>query len=165
MMSAHEIDITNRPARFGSPRTLIRLSSILVVLLMIGHMSAYPWMSKDTTSPVQLGDLMRSVEFSFMGARSTYWNLYFGWGLLVALNLVATAFILWVLSDLADRAPRPIAIVTGVIAGMCLVGAYLSLRYFYLPAFLLYVLVGVLLLTATRQLTSPVRNRFSDGGD
>jgi hypothetical protein len=90
-----------------SPVVLIRLSSILVVLLMVGHTSAYPWTSSHGLQDTRLVDLMKSVEFGFLGERSTYWSLYFGWGLLVSVLLLTLAMILWFLSDLARLAPRP----------------------------------------------------------
>jgi hypothetical protein len=92
-----------------SPVVLIRLSSILVVLLMVGHTSAYPWTSIHGLQETRLVDLMKSVEFEFLGERSTYWSLYFGWGLLISVLLLTLAIILWLLSDLARLAPRRLA--------------------------------------------------------
>ena len=36
--------------------------------------------------------------FDFAGQASTYWHLYFGWGLLVALLLLTQSLTLWVLA-------------------------------------------------------------------
>lgn len=80
-----------------SPTILIRVGSVLMVGLMIGHLSAYPWTSMKALQDTQLTTLMKSVPFEFMGERSTYWNLYFGWGVLVAVLLLALASILWIL--------------------------------------------------------------------
>ena len=87
-----------------SPVVLIRLSSILVVLLMVGHASAYPWTSIHGLQETRLVDLMKSVEIEFMGERSTYRSLYFGWGLLISVLLLTLEIILWLLSDLARLA-------------------------------------------------------------
>ena len=86
--------------RWRSPVVLIRLSSILFVGLMIGHMSAYPWTSTHVLQETKLVELMNDIPFEFMGERSTYWNLYFGWGLLIGVLLFTLAIILWLLSDL-----------------------------------------------------------------
>src|SRR5258708_5433582 len=136
----------------SSPVALIRLSSILFVGLMIGHLSAYPWASNHGLQESQLVDLMKSVDFVFAGERSTYWNLYFGWGVLVAVLLLTVAIILWLLSDLAHLAPRRLGVITGIISAICLVGAYLSFRFFFMPPFLLYLGICVILLTAAVQL-------------
>ena len=135
-----------------SPVVLIRLSSILVVLLMVGHTSAYPWTSTHGLQETQLVDSMRSLEFEFLGERSSYWSLYFGWGLLISVLLLTLAIILWLLSDLARLAPRRLSVITGIISASCLVGAYLSFRFFYLPPFLVFSAICVILLTAAMQL-------------
>src|SRR5262252_2839257 len=154
-MEAFSMSENNNKRLLGfvvSPVVLIRLSSILVVLLMVGHTSAYPWTSTFGLQETRLVDLMKSVEFEFLGERSTYWSLYFGWGLLISVLLLTLAIILWLLSDLARLAPRRISVITGIISASCLVGAYLSFRFFYLPPFLLYLVIGVILPTATVQL-------------
>ncbi len=94
-----------------SPVVLIRLSSILVVLLMAGHTSAYPWTSTHGPQETQLVDSMKSVEFEFLS---------------------------------------------------CLVGAYLSFRFFYIPPFLFFSVICVILLTAAVQLLRQ-QTMFTDG--
>src|SRR5262249_26394622 len=124
-----------------SPVVLIRLSSILVVVLTAGHLSSYPWTSTHGLQEPQPVHSRKSVEFEFVGQRSTYWSLYFGWGLLIGVLLLTLAIILWFLSDLARFAPRRLSVITGIISASCLVGAYLSFRFFYLPPFLIYLVI------------------------
>src|SRR5260370_26763567 len=121
-----------------SPVVLIRLSSILVVLLMAGHTSAYPWISTHGLQETQLVDSMKSLQFEFFGERSSYWSPYFGWGLVIRVLLLTLAIILWLLADLARLAPRRLGVITGIISASCLVGAYLSFRFFYIPPFLFF---------------------------
>jgi hypothetical protein len=145
----------NNKRRLGflvSPVVLIRLSSILVVLLMVGHTSAYPWASTHRLEETHLVDSMKSLEFEFLGERSSYWSLYFGWGLLISVLLLTLAIILWLLSDLARLAPRRLSVISGIISASCLLGAYLSFRFFYLPPFLFFSAICVILLIAAMQL-------------
>jgi hypothetical protein len=140
-----------------SPVVLLRVSSILLVLLMFGHMSAYPW-STHGLQETQLVDSMKTLQFEFMGEHSSYWSLYFGWGLWMGVSLTTLAIILWLLADLARLAPRRVGVITGVISASCLIGAYLSLRFFYIPPFLFYSVICVFLLTvAVQLLTREVR--------
>ena len=144
---------SGRLSRFvASPAVLIRASSILVVLLMAGHLSAYPWAANHGLRETLLIDSMKSVDFDFLGARSTYWNLYFGWGILVGILLLTLSITLWLLSDLVRLAPRRLGVITGIISASCLVGAYLSYRYFYVPPFLFYLAIWIMLLTASTRL-------------
>ena len=92
------------------------------------------------------------VPFVFMGERSTYWNLYFGWGILVGVLLLALAGILWILSDVTTLRPRSSGAISAVISTTSLVGAYLSFHFFYIPPFVLYSIICTTLLAATLQL-------------
>jgi hypothetical protein len=142
-----------RPLGFlASPVVLIRTSSVLFVLLMFGHTAAYPWNSTRVPQETQLGDSMKSVEFVFLGEHSTYWNLYFGWGIWMAVSLLTLAIILWLLSDLSHVAPRNVGVISGVISATSVIGAYLSFRFFYIPPIIFYSVICVLLAAAAVQL-------------
>ena len=138
--------------RWQSPVVLIRLSSILFVGLMIGHMSAYPWTSAHDPRETKLIELMMDIPFEFAGERSTYWSLYFGWGLLVGVLLLELAVILWISSNLAEIGSRGVGAICVVVSATSLVGAYLSFRFFYIPPFLFYSVICVILATAAVQL-------------
>ena len=88
----------------------------------------------------------------FMGERSTYWNLYFGWGILVGVLLFTLAGILWILSEVTTLRPRSTGAISAVISTTSLVGAYLSFRFFYIPPFVLFSIICTTLLAATVQL-------------
>jgi len=136
-----------------SPQLLIRTASILLVALTLGHMSAYPWSSARVAEQVRLSGTMRSVPFGFMGQTTTYWNLYFGWGMLVGILLLALAIVVWLLAELIPHAPRIVAKLCAVIAGTSLIGAYLSWRFFFLPPCLLFLAIAISLSIATLILT------------
>ena len=138
--------------RWRSPVVLIRLSSILFVGLMLGHMSAYPWTSTHVLQETELVELMKDIPFEFMGERSTYWNLYFGWGLLISVLLLTLAIILWLLSDLAHIGSRNVGAISGIVSATSLVAAYLSFRFFYIPPFLFFSVICVILAPAAVQL-------------
>ena len=89
------------------------------------------------------------------GQHSTYWNLYFGWGVLVAVLLLALASILWILPDLATLRPRSAGAISAIVAIASLFGAYLSFRFFYMPPFLLFSIICATLTGATTQLLRP----------
>jgi hypothetical protein len=134
------------------PVVIIRVSSILVVLLMVGHMSAYPWTSTHGLQDRELVASMKSIDFVFLGERSTYWSLYYGWGVLVGVLLLSLAIVLWLLSDLSRLAPRRVGAITGALATTCFVGTYISFYYFYLPPTIMFAVISFLLLTTTMQL-------------
>lgn len=132
---------------------LIRFSSILFFLTMLGHAWGYPWRAT-TQDPreAELVQSMRDTAFVFLGEHSTYWNLYFGWGLWVAVSLLAGAGVLWVLSDLARVGSRSVAAIAGVFGATSFLFAALSIRFFFKPPFLTLLLAGIMLLIAAVQL-------------
>lgn len=140
------------PDFFSSPVALIRVSSILIVLETAGHMTGYPWTSSHVLEETQLVHSMKAVDFLFFGERSSYWNLYSGWGLFIAVLLLTLAINLWFLSNLARLAPREIGVITGMISTSLLACAYFSFRFFYLPSSLLLSATFVILLAATVRL-------------
>ena len=138
----------------SSPVALIRVSSILVVFETAGHMTGYPWTSRHVPEETQLVHSMKAADFLFFGERSSYWNLYSGWGLFIAVLLLTLAITLWFLSNLARLAARQVGVITGMISMALLACTYLSFRYFYLPSSLLLSATFVILLAATARLLS-----------
>jgi hypothetical protein len=153
-----------------SPVVLMRISSILFVLTMLGHAAAYPWTS--TTQDQRETKLVESMmdtpyvfysntPYAFFGERTTYWGLYFGWGLLVPVLLLALAVILWILSGLAQLGPRSIGSICAVLSAASVVGASISFRFFFTPPFLTYSTICILLMTAAVQLLR-LQTMFAD---
>jgi len=138
--------------QWRTPILLIRISSILFVGLMVGHVSAYPWTSTHVAQQTTLVESMQSTPFEFLGARSTYWNLYFGWGVLVGTLLLTLAAVLWLLAGVARVSPRRVGAIAGVVSASSLLGAYLSLRFFYVPPAVFYAVICAVLATAAVQL-------------
>lgn len=135
-----------------SPVVLVRVCSILFVGLMIGHMSAHPWASSVVPREAQLVGLMKTTDFVFAGEHQTYWGLYYGWGVLVGVLLAMTAIILWLVSDLAHLVPRRVALITGAVSLVSLIGCCISFRFFYIPPAAFFAVVCIVSLAATVQL-------------
>ncbi len=152
-MSENKSNNKSIPGSLFSPVVLIRLSSILFFLTMLGHAWGYPWRAT-TKDPreAELVQSMRDTTFEFLGAHSTYWNLYFGWGLWVAVSLLAGAGVLWILSDLARVRSRSVGAITAVFCATSFLFAALSLRFFFIPASLALLAAGIVLLIAAAQL-------------
>jgi len=106
---------------------------------------------------------MKLVDFVFAGERQTYWGLYFGWGLLVAVLLLSTALTLWLMSGLVRVAPREVGFITGGISATSLAGCFISLQYFYAPPTAFFAVLFVLLLAPTIQLIRGEHQKPRDG--
>jgi len=141
---------------FGSPVALMRLSAILFVGLTAGHLSAYPFARENAPLEKQLVGSMKHVRFEFLGEYTTYWNLYFGWGIFIAVLLLTLAFVLWFLADIAPLTPRRIGVITGLLSAASFACAYLSYRFFFIPPFLLLLIIGLIMLKTAIQLLRKV---------
>jgi hypothetical protein len=159
------------PGFLGSPVVLMRISSILFFLTMLGHAAAYPWTStsqdqRETKLIESMIDtpyvFFSNTPYVFFGERTTYWGLYFGWGLLVPVLLLALAVMLWILSGLAHLGPRSIGTICAVLSTASLVAASISVRFFFTPPFLTYSMICILLMTAAVQLLRQ-QTMFADG--
>ena len=159
---------------WGSPVVLMRLSAILFFVTMLGHSMAYPWTST-TQDPreTMLVEAMKDTPYVFFshtpyrvfGEHTTYWGLYFGWGLLLPVLLLALAVVIWILSDLAQLGSRSVGAICGIVSAASVVGAYISLRFFFTPPFLTYSVICILLMTAAVQLLRRPKRPTEGGAD
>jgi hypothetical protein len=114
---------------------LLRAASILSLLYCMGHMSGLPWTPGESSAAAGVVDSMRSVQFEAIGEQRTYWDFYFGFGLIIGLDLLVQSGVLWWLSTLARREARALMPVLGVMLAGVVGNMYLSQRYFFvIPA-------------------------------
>jgi hypothetical protein len=75
------------------------------------------------------------VQFEAEGATRTYWDFYFGFGIMVGVFLATQALSLWFIERLAvHAAARVVPLLATLLLGE-LANVYLSFRYFFaLPA-------------------------------
>lgn len=163
-MSVNRRGLGMSPGFRISPVALIRLAAILCAALMIGHLSGYPWSASEVASQAELLNSMKSVNFVFAGEPQSYWCLYLGWGILVAVLLTTIAIVLWLVSDLARVAPRRVGSITGVVSVISLIGCGISFRFFYIPPAVFFAVQCVVLLAATLQLLGAHRKASRVGG-
>jgi hypothetical protein len=121
--------------RFPSLRLLLRAASIVSLGYCLGHMSGLPWTPGETDPAVMVVEHMRSVQFEAEGATRTYWDFYFGFGIMVGVFLATQALSLWFIERLAvHAAARVVPLLATLLLGE-LANVYLSFRYFFaLPA-------------------------------
>jgi|KBSSwiStaDraftv2_1062776.scaffolds.fasta_scaffold00255_19 hypothetical protein len=129
-------------------RWALRLTAAVALIQGLGHaalfMSARP---RHGPGEVAVIKAMRSQSFDFGGfAPHSYWDMYFGYGLLAVMFALFIAVILWLASGLSDQPGqvRRFAAVVGIAVG---VHALIIGRYFFrLPLeFDLAVVAGVVI--------------------
>ncbi len=132
----------------------LRIAAVLTLLLGVGHMMGRPWTPANDPQAVAVVDAMKSHLMHVMGFDRTFMDFYGGFGLMLGVNLLAEAVLLWMLADLVPHQPtraRRIAAVFFVmnIIITALAGVYLFAAPLVMSA-AVTVCLGVAVLAPSR---------------
>lgn len=138
--------MTPRAHRVLAVRRTLRLTSAVALLQGIGHamlfLTAKPRHGPDESAVLKA---MQSRAFDFGGfSPHSYWDMYFGYGLIAVVLAILIGVLLWLVSDLASS-PRQVARFGTAIGVTVAVHAVIVARYF----FMLPLIFDVLVLTGT----------------
>ena len=128
--------------------TLLKIAAVLMFLYFAGHTAGAPWTPGEAAADVAVVEAMKSDHFPVIGMSRSYWDFYFGFGLIISVMQLFQAVLLWQLGTLAktdDARLRPI------IAVFCLsliVNAILSWTYFFPIPVVMAVLIAICLALA-----------------
>lgn len=128
-----------------SSSTLLRASAIVSLLYALGHHSGNPWTPGEGAAADGVVSQMRAVSFQVEGFARSYWDFYYGFGVIITAFLVVQAAALWSLARVAQRDPVLAVPLSGALLVGALVNAGLSYRYFFALPALLSVLIAVLI--------------------
>ena len=134
-------------------RLFLRISAVLVLLLGIGHLLGRPWTPTNDPLAAAIVVAMKSHQMHVMGFDRTFMDFYGGFGLMLGVNLLAEAVLLWLFADLADREPTRTRAITAVFFLMNLVNTVLAGIYLFTAPLVLSAAVTLCLGAA---LVSPV---------
>jgi hypothetical protein len=91
-------------------------------------------------------EAMKSHRFDVLGAHRTYWDFYFGFGVMISVYLLVQAVVLWQLASLAKRGTQVRSIVASFLVAFA-INAILVWKYFFtIPAIMVMVIALCLLL-------------------
>lgn len=139
-------------------RLYLRSAAVLTLLLGVGHLLGRPWTAANDLGAKVVVAGMKAHSMHVMGFDRTMMDFYEGFGLVLGVNLLAEAVILWLLADLARSDPtraRRMAAVLLVMnaAATALAGAYLFTAPLVLSAAVTLCL-GAAVLAPTRATAS-----------
>src|ERR1017187_4088824 len=90
---------------------LLRIAAVLTILYFAGHTSGVPWTPAVGPQEMPVLEAMKGHSFEIEGAKRTYWDFYFGFGVIISDFMLVQAVVLWQLGSLAKTDPlrvRPI---------------------------------------------------------
>lgn len=124
---------------------LLRAASVLSLLYCLGHMSGLPWTPGQTAAAASVIDSMRSVQFEALGEQRSYWDFYFGFGLITGLDLLVQSALLWWLATLARRDARTLTPALGIMLVGVAGNLALVQRFFFMVPAAFAAAIAVLL--------------------
>ena len=114
------------------PFHLLRIAAVITLLYFAGHTLGRPWTPYTTPDAVAVLDAMKTHAFQEQGFKGTYWDLYYGFGLLGCANLLVQAAVLWCLASIAKTDAARLRPIIGILLIGFVVNAALSLKYFFI---------------------------------
>jgi hypothetical protein len=137
----------------------LRIASIVAWLQGAAHAWLFVTASpKHGPEEIAVVSAMRSHQFNFLGSMRSYWDFYYGSGLMVAATVFVNAALYWMLASLAATQPQAIRPIVGLFVVANLVHAALAWRYFFVtPIVPDLVIAGCLVAALLATASVPVR--------
>jgi hypothetical protein len=81
----------------------LRIAALVTLLYCAGHTMGMPWTPATGSQETAVIDAMKSARFDALGSERTYWQFYFGFGLIISGYLAVQSVVLWLMAGLAKR--------------------------------------------------------------
>ena len=111
--------------------TLLKIAAVLMLLYFAGHTAGGPWTPGEAAADVAVVDAMKSKHFPVIGMSRSYWDFYFGFGLIISVMQLFQAVLLWQLATLAKTEAARLRPIIAVFCLSLVVNAILSSVYFF----------------------------------
>ena len=128
--------------------TLLRVAGVLMFLYFVGHTSGAPWTPGEGASDMAVVEAMREDHFALVGVSRSYWDFYFGFGLIVSVMQLMQAVVLWQLSTLAKTDAARLRPIIAVFCVSLAANAVLSWMYFFAIPVVMALLIAICLALA-----------------
>lgn len=112
-------------------RLYLRCAAVLTLLLGVGHLLGRPWTPANDLGAKVVVAAMQAHSMHIMGFDRTMMDFYSGFGLILGVNLLAEAVILWLLADLVSSDPTRARRIAGVLLLMNVAVTALAAAYLF----------------------------------
>jgi hypothetical protein len=106
-----------------------------------------PWTPAEGQAEMAVIEAMKSHRFDVLGVQRTYWDFYFGFGVIISVYLLVQAVVLWQLAGLAKRGTQVRSIVAAFLVAF-VVNAILVWKYFFTIPVIMIIAIALCLLLA-----------------
>jgi len=113
------------------PSILLRIASIITLLYFAGHTAGMPWTPAARPGELPVIEAMKTHRFETEGFARTYWDFYFGFGVIISAFLPLQAVALWQLGSLARTGAAQIRPIIASVLVAFVVNAILAWMFFF----------------------------------
>jgi hypothetical protein len=132
----------------------LRIASVLTIIHAILHTIGGVLSKPRNGAPeIAIIEAMKAQAFNVMGSMRTYWDFFFGYGLMVAVTLLVQGILFWQLGNIAKTNPQ----VRPIILLFCLnflAVTIISWKYFFIAPAVTELLIAAFLAGAYFATTS-----------
>jgi hypothetical protein len=126
----------------------LRSAAVLTLVYCAGHSMGMPWTPYTDPEATAVLEAMKSHSFEAEGFKGTYWDLYFGFGLLISVFLLVQAAVLWQVASLARTDARRVRPIVVSLLLAFVINAALSWKYFFVVPVVMAGLIALCLAIA-----------------
>jgi hypothetical protein len=126
----------------------LRVASIITLLYFAGHTAGMPWTPAVGPGEVPVLEAMKNHSFVAEGFKRTYWDFYFGFGVIISAYLLVQAIVLWQVASLATTDPLRVRPIVASFFVAFIVNAVLAWQYFFVVPVIMAVAISVCLALA-----------------
>jgi hypothetical protein len=129
--------------------TLVRLAALLALLQGAAHgVMVLTYRPAHGPDELLVVETMRRYVFSFGGVRHSYWDLYFGYGLVAAGACFVEAALLWITAPLARSDPGRLRAIVALVTLANLAHATIVARFFFYTPLVADLVIAAVLAVA-----------------
>jgi hypothetical protein len=126
----------------------LRIASIITLLYFGGHTAGMPWTPAVGPGEVPVLEAMKSHSFDAEGFKRTYWDFYFGFGVIISGFLLVQAVVIWQLGSLAKTDALQVRPIVASFLVAFLVNAFFAWKHFFAVPVVMAVAISVCLALA-----------------
>ena len=125
--------------------TLLRIASVITFLYFAGHTAGMPWTPGEGLAELAVIEAMKANRFAAMGSSRTYWDFYFGFGVIISVMQLVQAVGLWQLGALAKTDAARLRPIIATFFAAFVANAVLGWMYFFILPVIMATVIAVCL--------------------
>lgn len=128
--------------------TFLRIASVFTSLYFAGHTAGMPWTPGEGPADLAVIEAMKSNRFAAMGSSRTYWDFYFGFGVIISVLQLVQAVVLWQLGSLAKTDASRLRPIIASLFIAFIANAIIGWMYFFAVPVVMAVVIAICLALA-----------------